>query len=164
MTNSLSLLETQSSSTRQVTEGRCFYELPGYQHRENGVLFYTPQVPSSNALWPRSLGDWSINGGNSWQVGCFEDGQLALRMDGGTTLNSISVGGAAPTCCTAPAANSSGMRTPRGAWGDPSALSKGNFLARRTFARWEAHRLPQRGNKTGSSGKSVGNWRAQGRG
>src|SRR5262249_35010445 len=90
--NSLPLLETQSSSTGQVMEGAYFYQLPNYQHWEKGVLFYTPQVQHSNAPWPGSLSNWSINGGNSYQIGYFEDGQLATRMDGGTTLNSISVG------------------------------------------------------------------------
>ncbi len=90
--NSLPLLETQTSSTGQVMEGTYFYNLPNYQHWEKGVLFYTPQVSSTNAPWPGSLSNWSINGGNSYQIGYFEDGQLATRMDGGTTLNSISVG------------------------------------------------------------------------
>ncbi len=92
VTNALPLLETQSSSSGQVMKGEYFYKLPNYQHWEKGVLFYTPQVQHSNAVWPGSLGGWSINGGNAYQIGYFEDGQLATRMDGGTTLNSISVG------------------------------------------------------------------------
>ncbi len=90
--NSLPLLETQTSSTGQVMDGAYFYQLPNYQHWEKGVLFYTPQVQHSNQQWPGSLSGWSINGGNAYQIGYFEDGQLATRMDGGTTLNSISVG------------------------------------------------------------------------
>src|SRR5215208_77325 len=88
--NQLPLLETQSSSTGQVMSGDYFYALPNYQHWEKGVLFYTPQVQHSNQAWPGSLSAWSINGGNNYQIGYFEDGQLATRMDGGTTLNSIS--------------------------------------------------------------------------
>jgi hypothetical protein len=90
--NQLPLLETQSSSSGQVMSGDYFYALPNYQHWEKGVLFYTPQVQHANQAWPGSLSNWSINGGNSYQIGYFEDGQLATRMDGGTTLNSISVG------------------------------------------------------------------------
>jgi hypothetical protein len=86
------LLETQTSSTGQVMEGDHFYELPNLQHWEKGVMFYTPQVQTTNAPWPGSLGNWSINGGNSYQIGYFEDGQLATTMNGGTTMNSISVG------------------------------------------------------------------------
>ncbi len=71
------LLETQTSSTGQVMEGSYLYALPNYQHWEKGVLYYTPQVESANAPWPGSLGNWSINGGNSYQIGYFEDGQLA---------------------------------------------------------------------------------------
>jgi hypothetical protein len=92
VTVSLPLLETQTSSTGQVMSGDYFYTLPNYQHWQKGVLFYTPQVQHSNQVWPGSLSGWSINGGNSYQIGYFEDGQLATRMDGGTTINSISVG------------------------------------------------------------------------
>jgi hypothetical protein len=88
----LTLLETQSSSTGQVMEGTYLYNLPNYQHWEKGVLYYTPQVQSSNAPWPGQLSNWSINGGNSYQIGYFEDGQLATSMNGGNTLNSVSVG------------------------------------------------------------------------
>jgi len=52
VTNSIPLLDTQTSSTGQVMEGDYFYELPNYQHWEKGVLYYTPQVESSNAPWP----------------------------------------------------------------------------------------------------------------
>ena len=90
--NSIPLLETQTSSTGQVMEGAYFYELPNYQHWEKGVLYYTPQVESSNAPWPGALGNWNINGGQTWQTATYEDGQLSTTMDGGTTINSISVG------------------------------------------------------------------------
>jgi hypothetical protein len=86
------LLDTQTSSTGQVMEGDYFYKLPNYQHWEKGVLYYTPQVQSSNAPWPGSLGNWNINGGNSYQTAQYEDGILATTMNGGTTLNSVSVG------------------------------------------------------------------------
>ena len=91
VTAALPLLETQTSSTGQVMEGDYFYELPNYQHWEKGVLYYTPQVETSNAPWPGSLGNWNFNGANSYQTAQFEDGQLATTMDGGTTINSISV-------------------------------------------------------------------------
>jgi hypothetical protein len=91
VTNSIPLLETQTSSTGQVMEGTYFYELPNYQHWEKGVLYYTPQVQSSNAPWPGSLGNWNINGGNSYQTATYEDGMLSTSMDGGTTINSVSV-------------------------------------------------------------------------
>ena len=61
--NSIPLLDTQTSSTGQVMEGDYFYELPNYQHWEKGVLYYTPQVETTNAPWPGSLGNWNINGG-----------------------------------------------------------------------------------------------------
>jgi len=89
--NSIPLLDTQTSSTGQVMEGSYFYELPNYQHWEKGVLYYTPQVESSNAPWPGSLGNWNINGANSYQTAQYEDGMLATSMDGGTTINSVSV-------------------------------------------------------------------------
>ncbi len=73
-------------------EGDYFYKLPNYQHWEKGVLYYTPQVESSNAPWPGSLGNWNINGANSYQTAQYEDGILATTMNGGTTLNSVSVG------------------------------------------------------------------------
>ena len=86
------LLDTQTSSTGQVMEGDHFYELPNLQHWEKGVMYYTPNVQTTNAPWPGSLGNWSINGGNSYQIGYFEDGALATTMNGSTTMNSISVG------------------------------------------------------------------------
>jgi Carboxypeptidase regulatory-like domain len=89
--NSIPLLDTQTSSTGQVMEGDYFYQLPNYQHWEKGVLYYTPQVESSNSPWPGSLGNWNFNGANNWQTAQYEDGQLVTTMDGGTTLNSISV-------------------------------------------------------------------------
>ncbi len=90
--NSVALLDTQTSSTGQVMEGDYFYELPNYQHWEKGVLYYTPQVETSNAPWPGSLGNWNINGANSYQTATYEDGMLSTSMDGGTTINSVSVG------------------------------------------------------------------------
>ena len=92
VTSSATLLDTQTSSTGQVMEGDYFYKLPNYQHWEKGVLYYTPQVESSNAPWPGALGNWSFNGANSYQTAQYEDGQLATSMDGGTTVNSVSVG------------------------------------------------------------------------
>jgi len=92
VTSALPLLETQTSSTGQVMTGEYFYSLPNYQHWTKGVLFYTPGIQHSNQQWPGSLSGWSINGGNSNQIGYFEDGQMATRGDGGTTLNSIAVG------------------------------------------------------------------------
>ena len=91
VTSSIPLLDTQTSSTGQVMEGDYFYELPNYQHWEKGVLYYTPQVETNNAPWPGSLGNWNINGANSYQTATYEDGQLSTTMDGGTTINSVSV-------------------------------------------------------------------------
>ena len=90
--DSLPLLDTQTSSTGQVMEGDYFYKLPNYQHWEKGVLYYTPNVGTSNSPWPGSLGNWNINGGNSNQTAQYEDGIMATSMDGGTSLNSVSVG------------------------------------------------------------------------
>jgi hypothetical protein len=92
VTGEAPLLDTQTSSTGQVMEGDYFYKLPNYQHWEKGVLYYTPQVESSNAPWPGSLGNWNINGANSYQTAQYEDGIMATTMNGGTTLNSVSVG------------------------------------------------------------------------
>jgi hypothetical protein len=49
VTGALPLLDTQTSSTGQVMEGDYFYKLPNYQHWEKGVLYYTPQVQTSNS-------------------------------------------------------------------------------------------------------------------
>lgn len=92
VTSALPLLETQSSATGQVMEGDYFYKLPNYQHWSRGVLYYTPQVGSTNAPWPGSLGNWNINGGQTYQTAQYEDGIMATSMDGGTTLNSVVVG------------------------------------------------------------------------
>ena len=92
MTSAAPLLDTQTSSTGQVMEGDYFSKLPNYQHWEKGVLYYTPQVQTSNAPWPGSLGNWNINGGQNWQTGQYEDGIMATSMDGATSLNSVSVG------------------------------------------------------------------------
>src|SRR4051794_19638757 len=92
VTSPLPLLDTQTSSTGQVMEGDYFYKLPNYQHWEKGVLYYTPQVQTSNAPWPGSLGNWNINGGNAYQTAQYEDGIIATSMDGGNSLNSVSVG------------------------------------------------------------------------
>ena len=86
------LLRHQTSSSGQVMEGDYFYKLPNYQHWEKGVLYYTPQVETSNAPWPGSLGNWNFNGANSYQTAQYEDGQLATSMDGGNSVNSVSVG------------------------------------------------------------------------
>ena len=92
VSNSIPLLDTQTSSTGQVMDGDYFYEMPNYQHWEKGVLYYTPQVQTNNAPWPGSLGNFNFNGGQNWQTATYEDGQLSTTMDGGTTINSISVG------------------------------------------------------------------------
>ncbi|MBZ5585297.1 MAG: TonB-dependent receptor [Acidobacteriia bacterium] len=91
VTSALPLLETQTSSTGQVMQGEYFYKLPNYQHWSKGVLYYTPQVSHSNAVWPGSLGSWYINGGNASQTAQYEDGIVATSMDGGTSLNNIEV-------------------------------------------------------------------------
>ena len=80
--SALPLLDTQTSSTGQVMEGSYFYQLPNYQHWEKGVLYYTPQVQTSNSPWPGSLGNWNINGGQSYQTAQYEDGIMATSMDG----------------------------------------------------------------------------------
>jgi hypothetical protein len=90
--NSIPLLDTQTSAAGQVMEGEYFYELPNDQHWEKGVLYYTPQVETSNGVWPGALGNFNFNGGQTWQTGQYEDGIIATTMDGGTTLNSVSVG------------------------------------------------------------------------
>jgi hypothetical protein len=92
VTSALPLLDTQTSSSGQVMEGEYFYQLPNYQHWAKGVLYYTPQVETSNAPWPGSLGNWNFNGGQSWQTAQYEDGMLVTSMDGGTSLNSVAVG------------------------------------------------------------------------
>ena len=92
VTSSLPLLDTQISSTGQVMEGQYFYQLPNYQHWSRGVLYYTPQVGSTNSPWPGSLGNWNINGGQTYQTAQYEDGIMSTSMDGGTTLNSVVVG------------------------------------------------------------------------
>jgi hypothetical protein len=92
VTGALPLLDTQSSAAGQVMEGEYFYELPNYQHWEKGVLYYTPQVEFSNGVWPGGLGNFNINGGQTWQTATYEDGIISTTMDGGTTINSVSVG------------------------------------------------------------------------
>jgi hypothetical protein len=90
VTGAAPLLETQTSSTGQVMGGDYFYKLPNYQHWEKGVLFVTPNVQTTNTAWAGQLSNFHINGGQSWQIGYFEDGQLGTAMDGGNTINSIS--------------------------------------------------------------------------
>jgi hypothetical protein len=92
VTGALPLLDTQSSAAGQVMEGEYFYELPNYQHWEKGVLYYTPQVEFSGGVWPGALGNFNINGGQTWQTATYEDGIISTTMDGGTTINSVSVG------------------------------------------------------------------------
>ncbi len=65
VSGALPLLETQTSAGGQVMGGDYFYELPNYQHWQKGVLYYTPQVQTSNAPWPGSLGNFNFNGGSS---------------------------------------------------------------------------------------------------
>jgi len=90
--NTIPMLDTQTSSTGQVMEGEYFYDLPNYQHWEKGVLYYTPQVEGNNGMWPGALGNFVFNGANTYQTATYEDGMLSTTMDGGTTINSISVG------------------------------------------------------------------------
>src|SRR6266700_4235761 len=92
VTGALPLLDTQTSSSGQVMEGQYFYHLPNYQHWEKGVLYYTPQAGHTNSPWPGSLGNWNFNAGQTYQTAQYEDGIMATSMDGGTTLNSVSVG------------------------------------------------------------------------
>src|ERR1035437_5763702 len=73
-------------------EGEYFYQLPNYQHWEKGVLYYTPQIEGNNGQWPGGLGNFSINGGSNWQTATYEDGIISTTMDGGNTINSVSVG------------------------------------------------------------------------
>ena len=46
----------------------------------------------SNGVWPGGLGNFNINGGQTWQTATYEDGIISTTMDGGTTINSVSVG------------------------------------------------------------------------
>ncbi len=92
VTGALPLIDTQTSSAGQVMEGEYFYQLPNYQHWEKGVLYYTPQVEFAGGVWPGALGNFNINGGQTWQTATYEDGIISTTMDGGTTINSVSVG------------------------------------------------------------------------
>jgi hypothetical protein len=84
------LLETQTSSTGQVMEGDYFYKLPNYQRWEKGAMYVTPNVQTTNTAWAGSMSNFHINGGQSWQIGYFEDGQLATSMGGSDTIDTVS--------------------------------------------------------------------------
>ena len=55
-------------------EGDYFYKLPNYQHWEKGVLYYTPQVESSNAPGPDRWATGTSTAANSYQTAQYEDG------------------------------------------------------------------------------------------
>jgi hypothetical protein len=76
VTGALPLLQTVTSSTGQVVEADYLYKLPNYGHWALGALYYTPQVQTSNAVYPGQLGGFSVNGGTAYQIAYYNDGQM----------------------------------------------------------------------------------------
>ena len=83
VTGATPLLETETSSTGQLTEGDYFSRLPFFQRSSHTALLIVPGVTVSSGAFAMNLGGFTINGQPDSRLGYFEDGMYA-RTSGGT--------------------------------------------------------------------------------
>ncbi|HPU71220.1 MAG TPA: TonB-dependent receptor [Bryobacteraceae bacterium] len=92
VTDTLPLLQTETSTAGQVLEGQVFYSLPIFQRQLRTVLYFLPGMTQGNTAWPGQLNAFHINGLAGTQIGFFEDGVLATNMYDGNAVNTVMAG------------------------------------------------------------------------
>lgn len=78
------LLETETSATGSVVEGKFLYSMPLYQRHINSTLQLVPGVTESGFAFARNLGAYHVAGQRAGAIGFFEDGVTGNDQMGGT--------------------------------------------------------------------------------
>ena len=87
-------LETETSATGAVMEGKVLYDLPLYQRFVNSTLNLVPGMTTGGYAYGGSLGNYHLAGQRAGAIGIFEDGVNGNDQQGGTEttkpiLNSV---------------------------------------------------------------------------
>jgi hypothetical protein len=88
------LLETETSATGSVVEGKLIYDLPIYQRWVASTFQLVPGMSQGGFAWGGSLGGFHVAGQRNSSIGFFEDGVVAQDQGSGTAninpvLNSV---------------------------------------------------------------------------
>ena len=83
------LLETESSSTGQIVQGEFFYRMPLFQRSAKAIMYLTPGITVSGFGYAGDMGGFQVNGGESGNIGYFEDGIYGVKPSGGWTTDTI---------------------------------------------------------------------------
>ena len=91
---SAAALETETSATGAVIEGKVLYDLPLYQRFVNSTLNLVPGMTTGGYAYGGSLGNYHLAGQRAGAIGIFEDGVNGNDQQGGTEttkpiLNSV---------------------------------------------------------------------------
>ena len=91
---SAAALETETSATGAVIEGKVLYDLPLYQRFVNSTLNLVPGMTTGGYAYGGSLGAYHLAGQRAGAIGIFEDGVNGNDQQGGTEttkpiLNSV---------------------------------------------------------------------------
>ena len=81
VTASTPLLETETSSHRQMVEGEFFYRMPLFQRSPKAIMYITPGI-TVRASAGRRYGRLPVNGESSGRIGYFEDGMYGVSPNG----------------------------------------------------------------------------------
>ena len=91
---SAAALETETSATGAVIEGKVLYDLPLYQRFVNSTLNLVPGMTTGGYAYGGSLGNYHLAGQRAGAIGIFEDGVNGNDQQSGTEttkpiLNSV---------------------------------------------------------------------------
>jgi hypothetical protein len=77
------LLETETSATGSVVEGKLIYDLPIFQRWINSTFQLVPGISQGGFAWGGSLGGFHVAGQRASAIGFFEDGVVGQDQVGG---------------------------------------------------------------------------------
>jgi hypothetical protein len=85
VTGAAPLLETETSATGSVVQGKVVYELPLFQRYIQSTFDLIPGMNPQGAVYERGLSGFHVAGQRSSSIGLFEDGVNANDQLGGTS-------------------------------------------------------------------------------
>ncbi len=84
VSGSAQLLETETSATGSVVDGKVLYDMPLYQRYVNSTLNIVPGLTTGGFAYGGALGNYNIAGQRATTTGFFEDGVNGNDQLGGT--------------------------------------------------------------------------------
>ena len=85
VTSVIPLLETETSTTGTVVDGKYFFRLPFFQQQSMANLYLTPGVLISGAGYAGSVASFQINGESNSRLGYFDDGIYGVSAGTGSS-------------------------------------------------------------------------------